>query len=801
MVALGSYARREVCPASDVDLLLLHTGWGGADLEAVVRQLLYPLWDAGLRVGHAVRTPAEAVTAAGDRVDTATALVDRRLIAGDPGLLDDLAGRADRWLRRNAARILDDLTQAAAPRRGAAGRRPGVLEPHLKDGAGGLRDLHALRWAAACLLSDADLDALVNAQHLGASERHELAAAGHTLLRARCALHLATGAARRPASSAADRLRLEVQDETAALLGEGDGDALLRTVGLAMRSVAHLHDRIWPRLVEHARSGRRRPRSWRHSSRAGQQAGDGLALRDGAVLLDEDRSLHEDPALALRAVAAAGRLGAGLHRVTAERLRRHLADVGALAWDASSRAALADLLRAGARALPAWADADAIGLLPAYLPEWGHIRGRPQRNPYHTFDLDTHALQTVAELVDLGKGARAAGDADVFGGLAAPDTLLLAAFLHDVGKAWPGDHSVVGAQVAGRWTAHMGVPAADREHVERLVRHHLLLPDVATHRDLDDAGELERVAKAVVDRESVDGLFLLSLADARATGPSAHSPWKDGLVTELHRRVRSVLSDGAAAAVPTSAAVAESVRSSGGGDAVEALLAGVGDEYLAAAGPEQVLAHTRLARPEPGPGELRAAVRPGPADGTSTVSVVAHDRGGLVADCAGVLAAASFEVLDARVFTSRTGVALDWFVVRERGAAASWERVLGDLAAAAAGTVDVQRAVAARERSRDARPRPLANPVPVTVAVEPRPGMSRIEVSAPDAPGLLYRLASALADADIDLRGARVVTLGPEVRGVFFVRAPQAALVTVLPALRSAAGGVPEASGAVPGGG
>ncbi len=773
IVALGSFARRELCPASDVDLLLLHAGWGRADLSDLVQRLCYPLWDAGLQVGHAVRTPAEAVAAAGDHLDTATALADRRLVAGDSGLLDDLASRAGRWLRRNAARLLTELAEADAHRHLRAGDRAGMLEPHLKDGAGGLRDLHGLRWAAACLLGEAGLDPLVSAQYLGAAGRRELALAGHTLLSARCALHLARGAGGRPGSAELDRLRLDLQDEVAARLGLDAGEKLLREVGLATRTVAYFAERVRPLLIEDARGGRRRLRA--RSARGGRPLGPGLSLLDGAVAVEDGFQLVAS--LGLRAVAAAGRRGVRLHRHSAERLRREIADAGTLPWDEPAREALLDLLRAGAGALPAFADADFLGLLPAHLPEWARVRGRPQRNPFHIYDLDTHLHQTVAQVVDLGQGAALPE------GLADPDTLLLAAWLHDVGKAWPGDHSVVGARVADEWLRRMGFGERRAERVARLVRHHLLLPDAAQHRDVDDEGELRRVADAVGDVEALDALYLLSLADSRATGPTAHSPWKDDLLRELHARVRRVFRSEPGPVLPGAAEVAAEVRGRG----AESFLEAADARYLATAGAEQVLVHAELATPPPAVGELRASVRPGPVAGTVTLSIAAGDRRGLIADCAGVLAAADAEVLDARAFTVK-GTALDWFVVRPRGAAIDQDRLISDLERAAAGALDVAAAVADRERRRDARPRPLAALVPVEIGFDLRGDVSRIDIRGPDAPGLLYRLTRVLTDTGLDLIGARVATLGPDVRDIFFVRGAATTDLTALTAsLRTAA--------------
>ena len=765
VVALGSYARRQLCPASDIDLLLLHDGWAHRDLEELVRSLCYPLWDAGLSVGHAVRTGREAVRAASDRVDTATALTDRRLVAGDPGLVDDLAARLRRWMRPRSARVLGDLADADSRRHAAAGMHPGMLEPELKEGAGGLRDLHSLRWAAACVLGEVGLDPLVGARYLGATDRRDLAAAGDTLLAARCALHLARGATSDRAGAGIDRLRLDLQDEVADLLGWGDADDLARRVGLATRTVSHVYGRTWPLLVADARAGRRRRRS------AGEQIDEGVALVGGLVEVDTNQSLTVDPALGMRAVAAAAGRGVHLGRATSERLRRQVEQQPRLRWDADSREALLTALRAGPDGVAALEDADHLGLLTAHLPDWARVRGRPQRNALHRYDLDTHCLQAVAELVLIARGSLGERHKQMWEGLADPDTLLLATWLHDIGKAWPGDHSVAGAQVAREWVLRMGFSQRRADRVYRFVRLHLLMPEVATRRDLDDEDELVAVAEQVGDAETLDGLYLLSLADARATGPAANSPWKDMLLAELHGRVRRLLTtddEHRSAPAGPDAVVAQARSLLRDDPTLDALLAGLPRRYLHAASPEQVVEHARLLRSPLAAGQLRARPRGGPVDGTAILSVVAADRRGLMADCAGVLAGAGLAVLDARAFTRTDGVALDWFVVRTPEDP-DWAAVEEALRDAVSGTLDVAGYVGRRESLRRSRA-PAGETVPVEVRFDRRPMATRIEVHGPDSTGMLYRLARVLADEDLDVIGARVATVGEAAHDVFFVR-------------------------------
>ena len=730
-----------------------------------MQSVCYPLWDAGLSVGHAVRTGREAVRAAADRVDTATALTDRRLVAGDPGLVDDLAARVRRWLRSRSAKVLGELAEADARRHGTAGAHPGMLEPELKEGAGGLRDLHSLRWAGACVLGEVGLDPLVGARYLGAADRRELAAAGDTLLTARCALHLVRGASGARAGAEVDRLRLDLQDEVAAALGWGDADELARRVGLATRTVAHVHGRTWPLLVADARGGRRRRR------KDGQRLEEGVELVEGLVEIDAHHTLTHDPALGMRAVAAAASRGVHLGRATSERLRRQVEEQPRLRWDADSRAALLAALRAGPAGVAALEDADHLGLLTAHLPDWARVRGRPQRNALHRFDLDTHCLQAVAELVMIAGGSLQERHQRLWEGLADPDALLLATWLHDVGKAWPGDHSIAGARVAHEWVLRMGFSQLRADRVAGYVRLHLLMPEAATRRDLDDMDELTAVARQVHEAETLDGLYLLSLADARATGPAANSPWKDLLLGELHARVRGLLTDDTAhRVVPAGpdAVVVEARRLLRDDLMLDSLLKGLPRRYLHAAGVDQIIEHARLLHERGESGELRARSRPGPVADTAIFSVVADDRRGLMADCAGVLAGSGLSVLDARVFTRADGVALDWFVVRAE-ADTDWDAVEATLRQAAAGSVDIAGLVARRERVR--RPAPPAHePVEVEVHFERRPMATRVEVHGPDTAGMLYRLANTLAEEGLDVIGARVATVGEAAHDVFLIR-------------------------------
>jgi [protein-PII] uridylyltransferase len=766
LVALGSYARREVCPLSDIDLLLLHDGWSDHDLELAVRSLCYPLWDAGLQVGYAVHTPRSAVKAAGDRIDTATALLDRRLVWGDPGLLDQVASGHSRWLRRRSGKVLSQLATADDARHQRAGVNPGMLEPELKSGAGGLRDLHSLRWAAGMVLGELGLRPLVGARYLGATDYRALRRANAELLTVRCALHLCSSS-----HEPSDVLRLDQQDEVAKLIGASDRDDVLSRVNLAMRTIAHVHGRTWPLLLADARSGRRRTRP------TPVPLDDDISLVDGLVEIAEERSLRDDPSLGMRTMAAAARHGSHLGRATVTRLQHDLAAAEQLPWDRRVRAAFLAALREGPDALPVLADVDHVGLLAAHLPEWSRVRGHPQRNPYHRYDLDTHLVQTVSWVQRIADGELGQRLSAVYERLNDPDVLLLGAFFHDVGKAWDGDHAVVGAQVAGRWITTMGFDQRRAQRVARLVRLHLLLPDVAQHRDLDDRREIQSVADRVVDAETLDALLVLSLADARATGPSAYSPWKDGLLSELHARARRALTGGSGAMAiadpDTKVTTARSRSDEVPPGAMERLLADPPDRYLLAADVDQIVEHARmLAWLEPAD-PVAVTVRQQGDGATAVVSVVGWDRRGLLADVVGTLAGLGLDVLEARAFTRRDGAVLDWFVVRRRAnaPAPALDDLIAQVEAAGRGTADVERSVSRQERRWDERPGAEVHLIEPSVVIDRDVSVTRVEVEGRDAPGLLFRLLRVLTEGGLDVSGARVATLGPQVRDVFFVDA------------------------------
>ncbi|MEX0869733.1 MAG: hypothetical protein WD011_08680, partial [Nitriliruptoraceae bacterium] len=438
VLAVGGYGRRELCPASDIDLVVVHDQLGDDELERIVREVVYPLWDERLTVGYAVRDRWDALESMRD-LDSATAMLDMRVVAGDASLAQRVRTDAVRRLRRRPQIFLGRLQTADAARHAKSGDAAEVLEPDLKNGAGGLRDVQSLRWAAAAIVGTVGLDPLVAAGYLGAPDRTRLARAEQLLLGVRVALHAET------AAHPTDVLRLDVHDAVAGRLGYHDTDDalaphhLLNDVYLATRTIDHAHRRAWTLIAADLARGERR------RARAGDQQFDGFELVDGVLRLGD--VAIDNPDLPSRLFAALVSTGAILDRSTAGVLRRQ-AEHQPLGWEwtlASRSRFLATLWR-GDVARAAMAELDDAGIWTAMLPQWTAVRGRAQRNPYHRYALDRHAWYAATRLGELVR--RQPWATDALAAVSDRHAVMLGVLFHDVGKAFGEPHEETGVPVA-----------------------------------------------------------------------------------------------------------------------------------------------------------------------------------------------------------------------------------------------------------------------------------------------------------------------------------------------------------------
>jgi [protein-PII] uridylyltransferase len=691
LVAVGGYGRGELAPGSDLDLLLLHADRN--TVGALAEKIWYPVWDSGVHLDHAVRTFEEARRLASNDLAVLLGLLDARPVAGDPAVVGRLRSAVLGDWRAAARRRLPQLREAWDERGARSGDLRHDLEPDLKEGRGGLRDVVSLRAVAASWVAD--------------RPHRDVDDAVRRLADVRDALHLVTG-------RSGNTLLLQEQEHVAADLGLEGADGLLREVGACASAVTHAAEVTWRRALQATRP--QRSRFVRGRRPVLRLLGPGLAEHDGEAVLTAQADPRSDPLLALRMAARAARAGLPLSPSSVDRLA---ADTPALPepWPETARHLFVELLGAGPPMVPVWEALDQAGLISRLLPEWDRVRHLPQRNAVHRWSVDRHLLECAVRAAPLVRDVHR------------PDLLLVGALLHDIGKGSAGDHSEAGEPLAVRAATRMGFDPDDVATLALVVRHHLLLVDSATRRDLDDPATVSVVADVLGATEVLELMSAVTRADAMATGPAAWSEWKAGLVEDLVRRTALRL-HGAPPPPP----------------------------------PPLTPAQAALVRT----GRLAVVAEPDEAV-TWTMTVAAPDRTGLFGTIAGVLALHRLSVRSAQARTQE-GMALDvWTVAPDRDHEPRAEALRHDIARALGGDLDLTQRLSARDadRRRPALPPPPARVDVVEAASETA---TVVEVRAGDRPGLLHRLGRALALMGVNIRGARVVTLGAEAVDVFYLQ-------------------------------
>jgi [protein-PII] uridylyltransferase len=688
LVAVGGYGRAELCPGSDIDVMLVHDG--RVDIDEIANRIWYPIWDSGLHLGHSVQTAKQALGLASDDLDTATALLSARHVAGDSRLSSEIGGAAHAQWTKRSKRWLQALGERVDERHETAGEVAFHLEPDLKDGRGGLRDVHALRWAEA-----ADR-VMVEHDDVGLEQAYNV------LLEARVELQ-------RHTERNSNQLTLQDQRPVAERLGLDDPDVLMKRVAEAARTIAWTSDDTWRRIRASSRGGL----SVRLPRRA-KDLGPGITLRDDELHVDPDAAAN-DPLMALRVAVAAANSDVAIERESLELLAT--TPTVPDRWPSEARALFIELFLTGRSAIRVVEALDQRGVWTRLLPEWLPVRAKPQRNAYHRFTVDRHLLEATANAAALADRVKR------------PDLLVMGAFMHDIGKGHPGDHTEVGMKLVAALTDRMGFADDDAATLVAMCEHHLLLPDVATRRDLDDPATLQKVADAVHSVERLELLAALTEADSIATGPSAWSPWKAQLLEQLVERTAQVLAAGDMVVVP--------------------------------------------ARTFPSPDHLAALAEPGQriVGEDHTLTVMTDDRPGLFSRVTGVLAMHGLDVLTAGVYSSEDGRALEEFRVSDPYREVTpWDRIIADVERALDGRLAVHARVAERARTYG-RPTysPFARGSSVTIDNTASDDATVIDVETADRVGVLYAIARAFTELDLDVRSAKVQTLGVRVVDAFYV--------------------------------
>ena len=698
LVAVGGYGRSELSPGSDIDVYLLYEP--KTPVSALAESIWYPIWDEGIKLGHAVRTVKETLALASDDLDTATAILSTRHIAGDPKLAEELAVKGDELWRKRSKRWLDEMDVRVRSRHEESGEVAFLLEPDLKNGRGGLRDVHAITWAERAGMS------LLPGDHETIIEAYEVVLSARVELQRRTGRH-------------SDVLLLEEQDAVSAALGFDDADVFMRALSTAARTIAWVSDELWFR-VRSSLDGPTRRKLHRD-----EKALVGVIVRDGSVALAAGAEPANDPYLVLRVAVTAARNDARIERTTLDRLAE--SKPLTTPWSEEARRLFVELFLAGRPAVQVVETLDQRGLWEPIFPEWSVIRCRPQRNAYHRFTIDRHLCEA------------AANSAALVDRVDRPDLLVVGTLLHDIGKGRPGDHTDVGVELIAEIAPRMGFDEGDTLILQQMCRHHLLLPDTATRRDLSDDGTISFVAESVGTLTCLRLLDALTEADSLATGTAAWGSWKAELVGVLVDRVGHVLSGGSVA------------------DAT--------DSGFPTSHQRDLLAQRR---------RIIEAV-------DDQIVVISADRPGLFSRVAGVLSLNGLTVLEAAAHSAENQMALEQFRVQSNfDSEIPWDRVIRDLEKA----LDGRLALAARleERSKTYR-RPRRLPGLVThpeVIVDN--GLSHeatvLEVRAPDGVGVLWRITRALHELDLDITSAKIQTIGTDAVDSFYVRDSEGRKIT-----------------------
>ena len=738
LIALGGYGRGEMSPESDLDIQLLYSDDYRRDISDLARDLWYPLWDENLKLGNSVGSLNDITLLARHEINTATTLLSVRHVAGDPKVTKKLRAKAHKIWYSQAGQWIGELLADADKRHEQFGSVAYMLEPNLKQGEGGLRDTHLMCWALSAIMGepafgkdDEDEEHLDHSLGSGVfSDDQEIREAYDVLLSNRIELHRV---ARRPE----DRLLFDYQDRIAEAAGYKDARDLMSHVSLSARLLAwrlkemSVQSQLLsgrPNVISRLRSrkGSSRvalERNWEPLSSDSEMSGSEdleaaeIASQDGQsqkyVRINPDAKL--EPLSVLRLAVAAAELNASIDRDTMAWLAQEAPPISE-PWPSEARDLFVKLLGTGRPAVHVIEELDMMELFSKLLPEWEPCRCLRQQNVYHRFTVDRHLCEAAAEAAPLVDQVER------------PDLLLVGSFLHDIGKGYPGDHTVVGIPLVGQIAKRMGFERQDITVLQNLVEHHLLLPDVATRRDLNDENVIKGVAEKVKTVEMLQCLAALTEADSIATSTHAWSPWKKNLLDNLVNRTETYLTEGKAETIEEEVPTAQH-RS------------------------------------------LMAAGIPLIQSGGEKVTVISKDHRGQFSEVAGVL------TLNGLLIREGTGLVLHemglchFLVEPTFKGDINWHRIEEHIEAALEGRLALEARLA--QRTAPTMPttgEPMISEPYVRFDNDSSDTHTVIEIGAPDSFGLLRRLAVAMSQMRLEISRVKAQSLGGSVVDSFYVQ-------------------------------
>ena len=783
LVATGGYGRGELAPYSDVDIMFLLPYKLTAHSEQVVEFTLYMLWDMGLKVGHATRSVDEALRLSKEDLTIRTSLLESRWLWGNPDLFGEFRSRFGTEI---VAPTGPEFVEAKLAERDQRHDRMGdtryVLEPNVKEGKGGLRDLQTLFWIAKYLYQVDSVKDLVSAGVLTREDVRQFAKASKFLWTVRCHLHY-------QADRPEERLIFAIQGDMGQRMGYRDHagargvERFMKHYFLTAKNVGDL-TRTLCSVLEEQHKKKRAP-AWLPSLRLRKKSIGGFALDSGRLNVKSGDDFKEDPAKLLQLFQLAQKNHLDVHPGALRLITQNLRLVDArLRKDAAANELFIEILT-GVEPDMALMRLNEAGILGRFVPDFGRVVAQMQYDMYHVYTVDEHTIRAIGILNGI-ETMRLKDDhpvaCSVIGEVQSRRALYLSVLLHDIAKGRGGDHSVLGAKVATKLGPRFGFNDWETETVAWLVRHHLLMSNTAFKRDIEDPKTVADFVEIVQSPERLRLLLILTVADIRAVGPNVWNEWKAGLLRELYWRAQEMMSGGTTQERRGQRVERAKTRLrehlSGWLDsAVDEHIARGQDSYWLSVDVISQTRHAELIRDTETEGRgFDVAIRAEPERDVSEITVYAPDHPGLFAAIAGAMALSGASVVDAKIQTLNNGMALDSFWAQDAsgkafGAGRDFDRFRKRVEDAIQGKFNPKRELAKAQKA-GLPSRTKAFRVPPRVLIDNKASQSHtvIEINGKDRPGLLYELTASLTASGLQISSAHISTYGERVVDVFYVK-------------------------------
>lgn len=774
VMALGGYGRRELCLSSDVDLMVIHQGKLSQEMKGVISRAIYPLWDARLEVGHSILTYRECIRLAVTDFRVFTSLLDSRFLLGSRSFYQLFQEAFWSRISREGASLLGRFLISRKERAEKYGGEDHFVEPDLKEGLGGLRDLHFMDWMARTYFRCERLEQIKRFAAFAHFDLDELTLSRSFLLNVRNHLHLL-------AKRREDRLLLSFQNRISKDLGYEDGpnisgpEKLMRDLYLHLNRIRYRHEEFQAKVLDMIDPTPAEP--------ASEHLREALQVVKGNIVLKEGSLFEKDPLIILQALNEANQRGLFLGSGFIWEAEEIIAQGGKGLIDSAEAKKLFLEIILKPQNPKIIRLALEIGLITLFIPEFSEIRNLPQFGFYHVMTVDLHSLRALEVVKEISEGVY---DSQwpllrkVFEVIQDADSLFLAALLHDIAKGNEADHAEKGSKLIIRILQRLGLEGKALEVVPFLVRHHLLLVNVSQRRDLSYERTSVQVAQTIQDKETLKMLFLLTVADSFATGPVARSDWKIMLLTELFVKVRRILERGLLASPDATNKIAagkesvlKTLRSEFSEEEILDLMEQVSPRYFLSATPEDMVRHFRMALTLGKERHVWVLQRVADAPVTRIIQCT-YDKPGLFSRMVGVFTLNNIAILSAHIFTLKNGLAFDIYEVtnpldRYRETE-TWDKTLKDVKLALEDRLPLDHLI--QEKGRSLYSQAYHAPVTRKVLVDNEASdfFTVIEISAPTSVGLAYNLAKRIFLLGLNIRFAKVNSDEEMLRGVFYVK-------------------------------